>query len=161
MSRKWAVRLESRFLSPTTHFLLIFYYFHPLWFTIFTHSLSILPDFTYFQLSLFVFTQIQELLLIFTIFKFPAIFDCFQSLFNILTHISSPSTIATQFRLPLLKFSHFWWFTVTLTNLNCFLKLYSQIWTWFQSLLFIFDYGHIFLVSTTHFLLVDEDFIDY
>ena len=152
-SQAWKQVFEPNH-SFSTHFLLLsstlIYHFH---------SLSI--DFTYFQLSLFVFTQIQELLLIFTIFEFPAIFDCFQSLFNILTHISSPSTIATHFRLPLLKFSHFWWFTVTLTNLNCFLKLYSQIWTWFQSLLFIFDYGHIFLVSSTHLLLVDEDFIDY
>ena len=81
----------------------------------FHSSLLIFPISLVFDclyLFLTVFTQIWELPLIFTFFfvyfhSFSAIFDCFQSLFNILTHISSPLTIMTHFQLPLLNFKPF------------------------------------------------------
>ena len=60
---KWAVRLENRFLSLATHFLLTFNYFNLLS-TISDRFLSLSINFNIFNhLYLFptVFTQIQEL----------------------------------------------------------------------------------------------------
>ena len=52
--------------------------------------------------------------------SFSTIFDHFNPFFITLTRISSLSTIMAYFWPPLFIFNHFWWFTIILTDLNCF-----------------------------------------
>ena len=106
-----------------------------------------------------IFTQVQVLLLIFSFFLyhfqlFSFIFHHFNSFFITLTCISSLSTIMAHFW-PLLIFNHFQWFTITF-------KLYSQIQTCFQLLLFIFDcYLDFWFLQCVIYLFLKESFINY
>ena len=172
---KWAVRLENRFLSPAAHFLLTFNYFNLLS-TISDHFLSLSINFNRFRSSLFISNCFYPNLRVTTLFylfyiifnyfcSFPTIFNCFPPLFNILTYISSPLIIATHFRLHLLNFNHFQWFTITLTNLHCFsskIRKYEPIFDSYYLYMSISTYFWflqiIFLLNSKSF---DEDFIDY
>ena len=118
-----------------------------------------LPIFDCLHLFSTIFTQVQVLLLIFSFFLyhfqlFSFIFHHFNSFFITLTCISSLSTIMAHFW-PLLIFNHFQWFTITF-------KLYSQIQTCFQLLLFIFDcYLDFWFLQCVFYLFLKEYFINY
>ena len=98
------------FSGLNTHFQLIFSRFY-LFLSVFTYSQSILPIFDCFYLFSTIFTQIWALPLIWLIFisfSIVSFISCYIWLFFItLTHISSPSTIATHFQPLLLIFNHF------------------------------------------------------
>ena len=172
---KWVLRLEKRFLSLATHFLLTFNYFNPLS-TISDCILSLSINFNHFWSSLLISncfypnSRVTALFYLFYIIfnyfrSFPTIFDRFPPLFNILTYISSPSIITTHFWLHLLNFNHLQWFTITLTNLHCFSS-------YIHKYELIFDSYYLYLSISTYFWFLqiiflhnsksfDEYFINY
>ena len=140
--------------------------------TIFFHSIN----FNRFRSSLFISNCFYPNLRVTTLFylfyiifnyfcSFPTIFDRFPPLFNILTYILSPSIIVTHFQLHLLNFNHFQWFTITLTNLHCFLSYICKYELFFDSYYLYLSISTYFWFLQIIFLLnsksFDEYFIDY
>ena len=166
---------QHPFSGLTTYFQLVFNYIQLffssfyLFSTVLTYYLSTLPIFDCLHLFSTIFTQIWVLPLFFPFFYIIFnYFHSFSAIFDHLIHFSSLSLVFHHCQPLQLIFDLLCLFLIISGDLQLLwlilivFKLYSQIQTCFQLLLFIFGcYLNFWFLQHVFYLFLTEDFINY